>query len=253
MSIAIGPNLASKAFWRPDEVVTGTMEGCAFKSKVLITNYREKIQNHYRNSHDSDLQAVCQKSEIPFAFGFDIFGILFEFEKTAELGLHNTDMVMDSNLKGVIEKYGVVIFRNAVLKNEIRNMCHDNNFAHLNFHRDRNEHHENMYSLYTRDPQNPDHFEPRAASTIFVDNAVAYLQARREKMLDPNEKGRRGSYQIFQREEVRSYFGDLILEQPWEAPAGMGEICTINNRTVLHSSFKKRGATGWRIGARYLF
>jgi alpha-ketoglutarate-dependent taurine dioxygenase len=47
--------------------------------------------------------------------------------------------------------------------------------------------------------------------------------------------------------------GEIIFEQPWNEPAGVGEIALIDNRTVLHATYHKDGSTrGYPIGARYL-
>ncbi len=60
------------------------------------------------------------------------------------------------------------------------------------------------------------------------------------------------SYNLYP-DAARDLFGDVILEQPWDAPEGTGEIAVIDNRTVLHASYHKDGRTkGYAIGARYL-
>jgi len=47
--------------------------------------------------------------------------------------------------------------------------------------------------------------------------------------------------------------GTIFLEQRWDAPDGCGDICMIDNRSVLHSSYKRASDHGYRIGARYLY
>jgi len=63
----------------------------------------------------------------------------------------------------------------------------------------------------------------------------------------------RASYDLFAEQNVRPLFGDVVFDQAWNEPEGTGELCIIDNRTVLHASFHGdlRGK-GWRIGARYL-
>ncbi len=161
-------------------------------------------------------------------------------------------MVLHSAVRNIIEKFGLVSFQNAVLKEEIRQSDHLNNFAHLNFHRDRNDVHENRYSLYTRDPINPEQIELRNASSLFIDNAVAYLQGTLEGLVGKDEKGRRSHYEIFKSVNLTPLFERVILEHRWEAPSGQGEIVVINNNSLLHSSYKRSGQHGYPIGARYL-
>jgi len=65
---------------------------------------------------DEDLFALCNDAEIPYAFGFDHFGLLIECTKKCELPLHNTEMQLNERLKPLIEKFGVVVFKNAYFR-----------------------------------------------------------------------------------------------------------------------------------------
>jgi hypothetical protein len=235
-------------------LILDNIEGMgSYQLSFIISDYKGKILTHYNQFIRGDLIALCHEAEIPYAFGFEHLGLLVECTQKSELPLHNTEMQLNERLKPLIEKFGVVIFRNAYLSADIIDMCHRNNFPHLNFHRDRGELHENSYSLYTRNPFDALQQYPRKASTLFIDNAVAYLQGKVEKLIKDDEKGRRGHYSIFTQVEcIEHLLGDIILEQPWAAPAGVGEICMINNKTVLHSSYKHGDDHGYRIGARYL-
>ena len=105
---------------------------------------------------------------------------------------------------------------------------------------------------YTRDPYDKEQKYPRKASTLFIDNSVAYLQSLSELKNNSKESGRRGHYNIFEQCEVTELFGNVILEQSWGAPEGVGEICIINNNCVLHASYKHGVEHGYFIGARYL-
>lgn len=49
-------------------------------------------------------------------------------------------------------------------------------------------------------------------------------------------------------------FGSVILEQPWSAPEGVGEIAIIDNNRILHANFRHEIHTRpYSICARYLF
>lgn len=218
-----------------------------------IRNYPHYINNYFSESINLDLVQMCANAKIPYAFGFYYFGLSINFQKATYINLHDTDMVMNAALKSLVAQFGLVSFTNAILPDEIHDLFHLNNFAHLNFHRDRNDCHENRYSLYTRTPKIKEQIEPRSASTLFIDNSVAYLQAKVEKLLKANETGRRSHYEIFRTGDLTPLFGKVILEHQWNAPSGYGEVVAINNNAVLHSSYKRIGDHGYPIGARYLY
>jgi len=252
--VLIKPNGNSEMFKRVNMLLRSVTNYQPYDLSIIIENYRDNIINHYQNSISEDVEFLCKNAQIPYAFDFEHFGILISFKNACQLDLHNEEMHLNEVIKKLVKTFGVVVFRNASLTASIKNLYHLNNFPHLNFHRDRGESHENRYSLYTRDPDDMHQKFPRKASTIFIDNAVAYLQAYLENMIKPNETGRRGHYSIFHNDgEELELFGDVILEQRWSAPIGMGEICIINNNSVLHSSYKHGLDPGYRIGARYLF
>jgi hypothetical protein len=224
-----------------------------FKLSIAIKDYSEQVIAHYSTLINGDIRMLCQQAEIPYALSFKNFGLIISFEKACKLALQSQDMVLDNDLKDLIAEFGAVIFRNVDLVSEIKELYHRNNFPHLNFHTDRGEAHDNKYSFYTRDPFDDEQKYPRKASTVFIDNAVAYLQSHIEGTLRANETGRRGHYSIFKHDgKETDFFGNLILEQRWSEPEGTGEICMINNLTVLHSSYKHGFDHGYRIGARYL-
>lgn len=220
-----------------------------FELSVVINDYANNIKTHYGH----DLVGLCEQAAIPYAFGFNSFGLLVEFEQEITSKIHSVDMHLNSDLKDLVRQFGAVIIRNIDLHSSIKHMNHKNNFPHLNFHSDRSELQENKYSLYTRDPTDNEQKYPRKASTLFIDNSVAYLQHYTENKLAPSELGRRGHYNIFKESKVSELFGKLILEQPWNAPVGVGEVCIINNNCVLHSSYKHGLDHGYYIGARYLY
>ena len=224
-----------------------------FDVDIQIRNYPHHINNYFQPMFNRNLKSICQEASIPFAFGFYHFGLTVTFKKMTHLCLHDKEMVLVQPIKQLIEQFGVVSFTNAVLCDEIHDMNHFNNFAHLNFHRDRHDSHENRYSLYSRSPFVAEQRKPRTASTLFIDNAIAHLQALREKQIEASDKGRLGKYEIFRSSNLDRLFGSLFLEQRWDAPDGFGELCIIDNRRVLHSSYKRHSDHGYSIGTRYLY
>jgi len=224
-----------------------------YRLEIQIPNYPHFILRHFQPLLQQDPHQLCQQANIPNAFGFYHFGMTIYLKASCELELHDQDMTLVSPIKQLVRQFGVVTFIHCVLTESIRDLNHFNNFAHLNFHRDRHDIHENHYSLYSRDPRVADQKHPRSASTIFIDNAVAYLQGRVEGLVSSNETGRRGKYEIFRSQNLNPLMGKLFLEQAWDAPTGQGEICIIDNKILLHSSYKRSGDTGYRIGARYLY
>ena len=46
---------------------------------------------------------------------------------------------------------------------------------------------------------------------------------------------------------------NVVLEQRWDEPEGVGEIAMIDNATMLHASYYRDiSELGYRIGVRYL-
>ncbi len=224
-----------------------------YSIEIQIPNYPHFISQFFSRLLQGDVKAICDKSNIPNAFGFYNFGLFVAFKNQTEIMFHDEKMFLSATIKTLIKQFGAVSFSNVVLPKSVRDENHFNNFAHLNFHRDRHDSHDNRFSLYTRNPYIKEQYAPRSASTLIVDNAVAHLQALYEGMIPDGESGRRGKYEIFRNQDMRKLMGTIILEQRWDAPPGYGEICVIDNRTVLHSSYKRSHDHGYRIGTRYLF
>lgn len=199
-------------------------------------------------------ELLCREAEITHAFGFSEFGLSIVFPEATEVTCHDGEMVLDPDLKSLVARYGVVVIRNAFLNAPARAQGHRNVFPHLDFHRDRNPSHENKYTLFSRDPFDAIQRVPRWASTLFIDNAVGYLQALKEGLLSVGEKGRRSRYKIFSNDDASGMFGSVILEQPRSAPEGVGEIAIIDNNRILHANFRHEIHTRpYSICARYLF
>lgn len=237
----------------PENPQRGTGQGCGFTAHIIIPHYRKRIQHHYADLLPGGLEALCERFEIPF--GLDHFGLTLDFDRETELRLFDDDEVLVSDLRKAIDAFGPVVMRNAHLGNAVRKDCQHNIFPNLRFHFDRGANQPTQISMYTRDCADPVQCEPRTSSTVFVANIVAHLQHLREANgdADLDRKGIRASYELFQDGAVKHVIGDIVLEQPWTAPTAAGEICVIDNRTVLHASYYRNSKKpGYPIGTRYL-
>ena len=237
----------------PEREIEGRHGAVALRARIAIPHYDARIANHYDDIAGAGLAAACARSEIPFALPH--FGLQVAFERPVELDIHDADLRLDEGVAALVAAFGPVTLRNAYLPPGLRAAGHRNLFPHLRFHVDRAPAQANRYSCFTRDPTDPEQCRPRRSSTLFVANVVAWLQTVREGGCDPGvERGVRASYDLFAGTAMAELFGAVVLEQPWDAPEGTGEIAIIDNRTVQHASSYKDGTTkGYPIGTRYLF
>lgn len=236
----------------PEAEVEGAVAGMPFSARIAIPHYDERIAYHYRDVARGGLAAVCATAKIPF--DLPRFGLLLRFARPAELALHDDDMRLDASMRALVARFGPVILRNACLDGAVRPRFHRNIFPHLRFHVDRGPAMPNQYSCFTRDPHDAEQRPPRATSTLFVANIVAWLESVRTGACDPaTERGVQASYDLFTGADMSALFDQIVLEQQWSEPDGTGEVAIIDNRSVLHASYHKDGRTpGYRIGARYL-
>jgi len=239
----------------PEREVRGSFAGIPFAARVVIPRYGERIARHYRAVARDGLKAACAMARIPF--DFDGFGLAIRFERPAELAVHDAGMTLDQSLRTLVGRFGPVVLRNAHIAHAVRESFHRNIFPHLRFHVDRGPAMPNQYSCFTRDPFDPEQRAPRASSTLFIANIVAWLEMARTgasaRETGAHETGVRPSYDLFHGVFLKPLLGDIALEQPWSEPEGTGEIAVADNRTALHATYHKDGTTkGYRIGARYL-
>jgi hypothetical protein len=229
----------------PAAAVEGSLAGTKFRLSIALAAYRDGVATHYAG--------LCRPAANgPETIPFSQFGLICEFEHAIEIEMHDRDKVLDDHVRALVERFGPVIVTNAYLDAESRKEGHRNIFPHLRFHSDRGPGHPNQYSLFTRDPFDAEQARPRESSTLFIANAVALLQTLKEH--GPEQAGN-GSYDIFGRQRMDEVIGSVVLEQPWNRPHGTGEICVIDNRTVLRASYhrdRNRNRRGYPIGARYL-
>ena len=221
--------------------VTGTAGGIPFSARVAIPNHTEMVRRHY----------AAQLGACAIPIQFAQFGVCIEFERPVEFRVHDAGRVLDDGLREIIETFGPVMIRNAVMPDGERTGGQRNIFPNLRFHFDRGATQADRYSLFWRDPFDPVQREPRTSSTLILANAVAQLQALKE---GDTTRDLKSLYQLYDDEDVGPSIGEVMIEQSWNAPIGTGEIAILDNRTVLHASHYRRPQDkGYPIGVRYLF
>jgi len=236
----------------PRSELRGSFAGTAYRARVAIPDYGRCIARHYAAQTGGDLPAACARAQIPFDLAQ--FGLEIAFESPVEIAVHDPAMRLDDGIRALVGRFGPVILKNAMVERSVRGMFHRNIFPPLRFHVDRGPSMPNQYSCFTRDPLDAEQHAPRASSTLFIANIVAWLESIRNGDAAPGAAcGVKPSYDLFLGQDLAPLFGTIILEQSWSAPAGTGEIAVLDNRTALHATWHKSGLTaGYRIGARYL-
>lgn len=223
-----------------------------YTAKIILPNYRERLTKYYAMVLTGDLFAYSQRVNIPFTFSH--YGVIIDFDEPTELVLHDDDMVLNNGLREIIAQVGPVIIRNAYLTAKYRDRGHRNRFAHLNFHVDRSENQPTHYSMYTRDPFDDEQKHPRTASTLFIPSILGSLQGIKEGLFKESPgMGVRGTYTLFTDENMSEILGNVVIEQSWDRPEGIGEIAMLDNCTALHASYYRDvSQKAYKIGVRYL-
>lgn len=237
----------------PQQPAAGKLFGRDVTIRYVIPGIQANIESHYREQlAGSTLVDYANRVDAPIHYRH--FGLSIHFREPTELHLHTPELVMDAGLRALIDRVGPVILKNVYIEKATREPSHRNRFPHLNFHIDRSSEQVTVYSLYTRDPFDDEQRFPRTSSTLFIPNIVGYLQAVKEGLVDPaNDRGARTAAVLFAEEDVSTLFGQLIVEHRWDEPEGVGELSSIDNRTVLHSSYyRDPHEKGYKIGVRYL-
>lgn len=232
----------------PETPITVRIGGHACAARICIPNADRKIEHHYHDLLPRGLSHLVASEEL--AQSFRHFGVRLVFDKPTQIEVYDRERVMADDLRTLITEYGPVVIENAYLSDTCRNEGQRNIFPDLDFHFDRPPSAPNRFSLFCRDPFDEVQRAQRDSSTLIIPTSVAYLQQQREG--EPEKKYKRSMYRIFRRMDIEPLMGDVILEQQWRAPEGVGEICLIDNRTVFHASYYRR-AKGYPIGVRYLF
>lgn len=237
----------------PDSPIELKIQDYSASAQIVIPNYLQHLKEFYNQPYISDINKTVRNSGIPFNFDKH-FGLEINFTQATELQFHDADFAFLGDCKKLIQMYGVVILRNVRVDQASRDVGHRNRFPHLIFHRDRNEYQPTPYSLYTRDPTDPEQRLPRISSTLFTANIVAYLQCMRENDYEQiSGKELNSHYDIFKHEDLSKAIGKVLVEHKWDEPEGTGEIAMLDNRTALHASYlRHHPKPGYRIGVRYL-
>lgn len=236
----------------PDRLVRGNFAGSPFEASVGIPHYDRRIATHYSDVAPQGIAAASARARIPFTL--PQFGLIVAFDAPVDIAVHDDAMVLADPLRDLVTRFGVLILRNAAVDKAVRDRFHRNIFPHLRFHVDRGAQMPNQISCFTRNPHDAEQRHPRKSSTLFMANLVAWLECRRHAAPgEPEETGVRTSYDLYARTRMSEVIGETVLEQPWTAPEGTGEIAVIDNRLVLHATYNRvMDEPGYRIGARYL-
>ena len=221
---------------RPRDV----FEGKRFTARIAIPDYDEHVARHYRTP----------TGEVRKALGFNHFGVIVDFDTPRELRVHNDDRCLDKNLRALLARFGPVLLRNVQLPGRDGKSDQRNIFPDLKFHIDRAGAQAEQISMFWRDPGDPVQREPRSSSTLVMPNFSARCQAL-EEGYDDHEPTR--SYEFFGEANVSALIGKILLELPWDAACGIGEVSLLDNRTVVHASYYPRASDkGYPISVRYL-
>lgn len=250
--LTLPPNVVNQLLQQPDKVISCQIGPYPAKVHVALPDYEQKLQAFYGKQIFPDLASVCNRSRI--SCHTKHFGLVIRFEQPAILHMHDSHMRLLGDSKELIAQFEVVKLHNVQVDEQSKDVGHRNRFPHLNFHRDRNKHQPTPYSLYTRDPLDPEQRMPRISSTLFATNLVGYLQCMRERNYEHiKEGGMQPHYNIFHHEDMSQVVDNIVVEHRWDEPEGTGEISMLDNRTTLHASYLRiKDKHGYRIGVRYL-
>lgn len=245
-------NTIGKLLDAPYQAVETRLDGVQACIHIAIPYYAQQLQTFYGESLFPSDDAVIHRSGIDFATRH--FGLVIRFAEPVVLSLHNAELELLGDAKALIGQFETVTLLNASLDAGSRDYGHRNRFPHLKFHRDRNETQPTPYSLYTRNPFDPEQCKPRISSTLFIANLVAYLQCMKERDYEQiKEKGMQSHYDIFAQQDMQQVLGKVVHEHRWDEPEGIGEISMLDNRQTLHASYMRDAPHhGYRIGVRYL-
>ena len=230
--------------------INGSVNGLFFTASLTLKDYHNQLKTYYGSQIDGDLNGFCNRYQLPLPW--DRLGLVLSFARSTELALYDRDLAMDQGLRDLVDRYGMVSFRNVHLDRAGLQDGHRNRFPHLSFHVDRSANQPTPYSFFCRNPFDAEQKQPRTASTLVLPKAVAYLLCLKEGQLNRHQQ-LTGAYTLFEKEDIEALFSTLILRQAWNEPAGTGEIAIIDNRLTFHASYyNHRQKLAYRIGVRYV-
>lgn len=218
----------------------GRLNGAAYQARVAIPDYCARLRRHYGPDTLSALKTM----------NFQHFGFEIEFNTPVELSVHDDVRRLDGGLRTLVGRYGPVVIRNARMPAQARRSDQRNIFKSLDFHIDRGKNQEDHFSMFWRDPDDPEQCKPRNSSTLILPYQAAYAQAIKEGQGGGEFKP---GYTLFKDEDVAPLTNEILFELPWRAPETVGEIAVLDNLEVLHASYYRRPEDrGYPISVRYL-
>ncbi len=231
----VDPDIIRRLSENPSKNIFAGSHLHKFNANIVIPNIAAEIQRHFFESPDM----AAEIAEMQFRQ----FGLFIDFDAEQNFEAFDDALFLHPQLKQAISVFGVCIFRNVKLLHPSEKKLQKNIFPDLQFHVDRGANFSNQYSLFYRDPSDPDHWPPRNTSTLVMPNSAFHLQSTKQGMsTGAGAKNR----VLFTANSIRSIIGKFVLEQRWDASEKTGEICVFDNRTVLHASHH-RGARGYPI------
>jgi len=225
----------------PAAPYAGTCSGGKFSARIVIPDIKKEIAAYFTEARPEQFG--------PMVLPFKHFGVEIAFDKHVTLEAFDDAFNLHPAIKALIVEFGTCSFRNVELSKHIDTVFQKNIFPNLVFHVDRGPQFENQYSLFYRDPADPDHKHPRKSSSLVTPNIAVVLQAKREGI---DAVSAAVNCKLFDDDGLDRVLGKIVFEQRWDAPEGVGEMCVFDNRTVMHASYHREPG-GYRIAVQYLF
>ncbi len=134
-----------------DRLITGAplrlnRGGLIGEAAVGIRGYDTAIEGHFAAETGDNLKVFCQGSGI--AYPFSSFGVIVSFDRPTDINIHDDDHVLAPALRQLVERFGVVIFRNAAVPGQHREAGQRNIFPDRHFHIDRGPAQDNQISMF---------------------------------------------------------------------------------------------------------
>lgn len=250
-SLEIGAAALAALEREPSQRIDGRLNGSRYDARIAIPHYGDNVARHYAELLPTGLSEVCSHTSI--AAPFRHFGLICEFAKPVELNIHDAELNLQPGIRELIGRYGPIVLKNAYLPADSRRADQRNIFPNLSFHFDRGANQPTQYSLFYRDPFDPEQAAPRRSSTLHAANIVLLLQSAREQHRAPEAVPWSGRYNVFGETELRDVIDNVLLEHRWDAPQGTGEISVLFNGAILHASYyRHKDEQGYPISVRYL-
>jgi hypothetical protein len=89
----------------PARVLEGHWAGGRFAAHLAIPQYPARLAEHY----------AVDPASVGLPLDFEHFGLVFELDAPCELAVYDGERRLDEGLRGLLDRYGTVIFRNAYL------------------------------------------------------------------------------------------------------------------------------------------